>query len=160
MSWVPYLHCMASMLNQIIYSSYSLYIYIIQLYIYNVVTLNCLLVRYSDRIIQIAIELYINAHLDHNHLFTPIAIESSGGFGSETLTSLNELGHRIKQTSGECSAYSGLLATKATSCSGMRKCHFNNGFCGTPFSGRRFFVTVYIYMYSYYSILNVCICHC
>ena len=49
------------------------------------------------------------AHLDHNHIFTPIAIETSGVYGSETLKFLKELGHRLKQTSGECNAYSYLL---------------------------------------------------
>ena len=36
----------------------------------------------------------------------PIAIETSGVFGSETSKFLKELGHRLKQTSGECNAYS------------------------------------------------------
>ena len=49
------------------------------------------------------------AHLDHHHIFTPIAIETSGVYGSETLKFLKELGHRLKQASGECNAYSYLL---------------------------------------------------
>ena len=49
------------------------------------------------------------AHLDQNHIFMPIAIETSGVFGSETLKFLRELGHRLRQASGECNAYSYLL---------------------------------------------------
>ena len=35
-----------------------------------------------------------------------LAIETSGAFGSRTLKFLKELGHRLKQTSRECNAYS------------------------------------------------------
>ena len=49
------------------------------------------------------------AHLDHNHIFTPIAIETSRVFGSETLKFLRELGHCLRQASGECNGYSYLL---------------------------------------------------
>ena len=37
------------------------------------------------------------AHLDHNHIFTPIANETSGVYGSQTLKFLKELGHCLKQ---------------------------------------------------------------
>ena len=50
------------------------------------------------------------AHLDHSHILTPIAIETTEVFGLETLKFLKELGHRLKQTSGECNAYPYLLS--------------------------------------------------
>ena len=34
-------------------------------------------------------------------MFTPVAIESSGVFGTETLKFVNDLGHRLKLASGE-----------------------------------------------------------
>ena len=49
------------------------------------------------------------AHLGPGHIFTPIAIESSGVFGTETLKFLKDLGHHLKLASGESSAYPFLL---------------------------------------------------
>ena len=43
------------------------------------------------------------------HIFTPIAIESSVVFGTNTLKFLKDLGHRLKLASGESSAYPFLL---------------------------------------------------
>ena len=33
------------------------------------------------------------SHLDHGHLFFPVAIETAGGFGPETMDFIRELGH-------------------------------------------------------------------
>ena len=49
------------------------------------------------------------AHLGPGHIFTPIAIESSGVFGTETVKFLTDLGHCLKLASGENSAYPFLL---------------------------------------------------
>ena len=44
-------------------------------------------------------------HLDSCHFFTPVAIETTGVFGSRTTEFLKELGHRLRQVSGEANSY-------------------------------------------------------
>ena len=41
------------------------------------------------------------AHLDQCHMFVPVAIETTGVFGPETLAFLRELGRRLQQVSAE-----------------------------------------------------------
>ena len=43
----------------------------------------------------------IYSHLDPNHLFEPVAIETSGAFGPSTRVFLEELGGRLKRVMGE-----------------------------------------------------------
>ena len=83
------------------------------------------------------------AHLDHHHIFTPIAIETSGVYGSETLKFLKELGHRLKQASGECNAYSYLLQRLSVAVQRGNAASVSYGFCGPACSGRLFSVTFY-----------------
>ena len=45
-------------------------------------------------------------HLDPNHLFEPVAIQTSGAFGPSTMVFLEELGSRLKQVMGEANARS------------------------------------------------------
>ena len=40
-------------------------------------------------------------HLDSCHFFPPVAIETTGVFGPRTTEFLKELGHRLRQVSGE-----------------------------------------------------------
>ena len=46
-------------------------------------------------------------HLDSCHFFTPgpVAIETTGVFGPRTTEFLKELGHRLRQVSGEANSY-------------------------------------------------------
>ena len=44
-------------------------------------------------------------HLDSCHLFTPVAIETSGVFGPKTMEFLKGLGHRLRQVSGEANSF-------------------------------------------------------
>ena len=48
----------------------------------------------------------IYSHLDPNHLFEPVAIETSGAFGPSTRVFLEELGGRLKRVMGEANARS------------------------------------------------------
>ena len=48
----------------------------------------------------------IYSHLDPNHLFEPVAIETSGAFGPSTRLFLEELGGRLKRVMGEANARS------------------------------------------------------
>ena len=41
------------------------------------------------------------AHLNPTHAFTPVAIETSGVFGPQTMAFLKELGQRLAQASGD-----------------------------------------------------------
>ena len=43
--------------------------------------------------------------LDSCHFFTPVAIETTGVFGPRTTEFLKELGHRLRQVSGEANSY-------------------------------------------------------
>ena len=43
-------------------------------------------------------------HLDSCYFFTPVAIETSGVFGPKTTVFLKELGHRLRQVSGEANS--------------------------------------------------------
>ena len=45
-------------------------------------------------------------HLAASHIFVPVAVETSGVFGTEALEFIKELGHRLQQSTGE--AKSGL----------------------------------------------------
>ena len=42
-----------------------------------------------------------DAHLNPTHAFTPVAIETSGVFGPQTMAFLKELGQRLAQASGD-----------------------------------------------------------
>ena len=44
-------------------------------------------------------------HLDSCNFFTPVAIETTGVFGPRTTEFLKELGHRLRQVSGEANSY-------------------------------------------------------
>eukprot|EP00731_Ephydatia_muelleri_P014836 Em0008g556a len=44
-------------------------------------------------------------HLSSHHFFTPVAIETSGVYGPRTANFLKELGHRLRQVSGEASSF-------------------------------------------------------
>ena len=44
-------------------------------------------------------------HLDSCYFFTPVAIETTGVFGPKTKEFLKELGHRLRQVSGEANSY-------------------------------------------------------
>eukprot|EP00731_Ephydatia_muelleri_P026828 Em0018g928a len=44
-------------------------------------------------------------HLDSCYFFTPVAIETSGVFGPKTTEFLKELGHRLRQVSGEANSF-------------------------------------------------------
>ena len=44
-------------------------------------------------------------HLDSCYFFTPVAIETSGVFGPKTTKVLKELGHRLRQMSGEANSF-------------------------------------------------------
>ena len=44
-------------------------------------------------------------HLDSCYFFTPVAIETSGVFGPKTTELLKELGHRLRQVSGEANSF-------------------------------------------------------
>ena len=44
-------------------------------------------------------------HLDSYYFFTPVAIETSGVFGPKTTEFLKELGHRLRQVSGEANSF-------------------------------------------------------
>ncbi|KAL5460146.1 hypothetical protein EMCRGX_G033573 [Ephydatia muelleri] len=44
-------------------------------------------------------------HLSSHHFFTPVAIETSGVYGPRTADFLKELGHRLRQVSGEASSF-------------------------------------------------------
>ena len=47
--------------------------------------------------------------LESIYSFTPVAIESSGGFGPQTLEFLKELGNRLSRVTGEVKSYIYLL---------------------------------------------------
>ena len=49
------------------------------------------------------------AHLDPSHCFTPVAIETTGAVGSRSLSFLKDLGHRLRQVTGEEKSFSYLL---------------------------------------------------
>ena len=49
------------------------------------------------------------AHLSISHIFTPVAVESLGAFGSHSLSFIHALGHKIRQYSGNELATSYLL---------------------------------------------------
>ena len=49
------------------------------------------------------------AHLDKSYLFQPIAVETNGSVGFESLQFLKQLGHRIRDATGEPSSYAYLL---------------------------------------------------
>ena len=44
-------------------------------------------------------------HLDSCYFFTPVAIETSGVFRPKTTEFLKELGHRLRQVSGEANSF-------------------------------------------------------
>ena len=44
-------------------------------------------------------------HLDSCHFFTPVAIETTGVFGPTATEFLKEIGHRLRQVSGEANSY-------------------------------------------------------
>ena len=44
-------------------------------------------------------------HLDSCHFFTPVAIETTGVFGPRTTEFLKELGHRLRQVTGEAKSF-------------------------------------------------------
>eukprot|EP00731_Ephydatia_muelleri_P021279 Em0013g1006a len=44
-------------------------------------------------------------HLSSHHFFTPVAIETSGVYGPRTADFLKELGHQLRQVSGEASSF-------------------------------------------------------
>ena len=44
------------------------------------------------------------AHLDKSYLFQPIAVETNGSVGLESLQFLKRLGHRIRAATGEPSS--------------------------------------------------------
>ena len=44
-------------------------------------------------------------HLDSCHLFPPVAIETTGVFGPRTTEFLKELGHQLRQVSGEANSF-------------------------------------------------------
>ena len=44
--------------------------------------------------------------LNQCHTFTPVAIETAGLFGPDTLSFLGELGHRLRKVSGEAKSFS------------------------------------------------------
>ena len=44
-------------------------------------------------------------HLDSCYFFTPVAIETSGVFEPKTMEFLKELGHRLRQVSGEANFF-------------------------------------------------------
>ena len=49
------------------------------------------------------------AHLDPSHSFTPVAVETSGAIGPQSLAFLKDLGRRLRQVTGEDRAFSHLL---------------------------------------------------
>ena len=49
------------------------------------------------------------AHLDQCRMFVPVAIETTGVFGPETLAFLRELGRRLQQVSADENSYSYLI---------------------------------------------------
>ena len=49
------------------------------------------------------------AHLDKSYLFQPIAVETNGSVGLESLQFLKQLGQRIQAATGEPSSYAYLL---------------------------------------------------
>ena len=82
--------------------------------------------------------------LDPGHIFTSVAIKSSGVFGTctETLKFLNDLGHHRKLTSGVSRVYSYLLQRFSTvhGCPKRKR-----GLFGLRPNGRLFSITVYLY---------------
>ena len=46
------------------------------------------------------------SNLNQCHIFTPVAIETAGPFGPDTLSFLRELGYRLRQVSGEVKSFS------------------------------------------------------
>ena len=48
-------------------------------------------------------------HLAMNHIFTPVAIETSGVFGPESRKFIHELGHRLEQVTGDANSLNYLL---------------------------------------------------
>ena len=51
----------------------------------------------------------IYAHLDPSHSFTPVAVETSDVVGPQSLAFLKDLGHRMRQVTGEERSLSYLL---------------------------------------------------
>ena len=51
----------------------------------------------------------IYAHLDPSHSFTPVAVETSGVVGPQSLAFLKDLGRRMRQVTGEERSLSYLL---------------------------------------------------
>ena len=51
----------------------------------------------------------IYAHLDPSHSFTPVAVETSGVVGPQSLAFLKDLGHRMRQETGDERSLSYLL---------------------------------------------------
>ena len=49
------------------------------------------------------------AHLDASHHFVPVAVETSGVLGPEALQLLRDLGHRLREATGEQRSYQFLL---------------------------------------------------
>ena len=69
-------------------------------------------------------------------MFTPVAIESSGVFGTETLKFVKDLGRHLKLASGENSVP--LPPSKALSSCTTRKCCICYGFLGLRADGGLF----------------------
>ena len=51
----------------------------------------------------------VYAHLDPSHSFTPVAVETSGVVGPQSLAFLKDLGRRMRQVTGEERSLSYLL---------------------------------------------------
>ena len=49
------------------------------------------------------------AHLSHSYFFQPVAVETSGSVGVESMAFLKDLGHRVKMATGEPQSFSFLM---------------------------------------------------
>ena len=49
------------------------------------------------------------ARLSHSYFFQPVAVETSGSVGAESMAFLEDLGHRVKMAIGESQSFSFLL---------------------------------------------------
>ena len=49
------------------------------------------------------------AHRDRSYIFQPLAVETIGSMGPDSLSFLRELGHRLNSATGEPQAFSYLL---------------------------------------------------
>ena len=69
------------------------------------------------------------SHLDHGYFFQPVALETTGAVGSDSMSILKELGHRIRMATERASVFCVLDAEAFSGCSNRER-RFSAGYTG------------------------------